>query len=125
MLRRCLAASILTLLTVSVSSATQTADLPRIERVETWLTAVQRHVPGAVDSPLILVAASSTEDRQELWHSVHALLKLAKSPGITGRLRVTITTAGRPRQLVYNAAEVNALRVLIAGVERRGGQKGS
>jgi tetratricopeptide (TPR) repeat protein len=120
MLRRCLAASIVAVLATVVSTA-QTTPLPRIERLEAWLTAVERHEPGASDSSLILAAASSTADLQELWPTVRALIKLAESPRHTGRLSLSIGTVGRPKPFVYNAAEVSAIQLLIAGLQRRGG----
>jgi len=121
MLRRCLAVSVVAVLVASVSAAAQTADLSRIERLDTWLTTVERHEPGAVDSALIVAAALSTSDLQELWHSAYVLIKLAGNPRHTGSLRITITTLGRSRVFVYGVAELSALRVLVADVQRRGG----
>jgi hypothetical protein len=53
-----------------------------VEAVENWLSAVEAHVPGRLDSPLMSLARVQGDDIAGLWVSIQMLLRFIDNPSI-------------------------------------------
>ena len=96
--------------------AAQVAASPGLALVDTWITAVQRHVPGEVDDAMIVAAGWGDADLATIAMYVHGGQQLAARQDAVPAavdLRVTVPGGLAPRALVLSADEAGALRGLI------------
>jgi tetratricopeptide (TPR) repeat protein len=80
----------------------------RMERLEQWLTAIERHEPGTSDPPALLVRSWNADDLRWLWIDLNTVIKLMRDPDV--RL-FFMSTPGRskPTQYVYSGSELRRL----------------
>jgi tetratricopeptide (TPR) repeat protein len=80
----------------------------RLDRLEQWTTAVERHVPGRADDALGTFRGWSSTDLSELTVSVYSTLNLLRN----GSSRIFMRPPGstrRPVQVFYSLGEVRRL----------------
>jgi hypothetical protein len=65
-------------------------------RLEQWLDAVERHVPGEVDGPLAGAAGWAESDLRQLWVDVQVLLQVAATPSRTRFTILPMVSETRP-----------------------------
>jgi hypothetical protein len=83
----------------------------RIDRLEQWLTAIERHEPGTFDAPAMAVRPWNADDLRWLWIDLNSVIKLMRDPGVH---LFFMTTPGRskPTQYVYSGSEMRRLFAL-------------
>jgi tetratricopeptide (TPR) repeat protein len=114
---------------VIVAASLLTAQAPRevserITRLETWLSAIHRHEPGAEDEAVRQVGSWNQEALHLIWVDVLSLVSLVREPDVnlfyfseqkpsTGPVRQVspLATAGS-RQVFYTVNELKRLREL-------------
>ncbi len=123
-LRRLAAATLITLVALT-TSASQQESSARLERLGTWLDAVEHHEPGATDGALIVTRTLSTHDMAELWRDLHGLLGMLGRRNVEA-LRMAIqgfaaSSFAVPIPVDYSKAERESLADLAKLVNQRGG----
>jgi tetratricopeptide (TPR) repeat protein len=93
-------------------------DDARAERLKTWLTAVERHVPGQVDSTLQQVRRMVRADMVQALHDARAVSRLMREPRTTTFYR-TEPGAGRLPPLILYSDEYYAVLKELATTARR------
>ena len=128
----------LSVLAVYVAAAQQPptaqAKLARIERVEAWVAAVNRHELGELDEPALTVNEWGLEELRFLWYDVTSLTSLVREPDVLiffapqerpvgvqqpNAVQQSVASSRRYPQLTYTAKELGRLRVMA---EKLGGR---
>ena len=99
----------------------------RLDRLEQWTTAVERHEPGRPDDALRVFAGWNSADVGELSISIYSALGLLRDPSTRVFMRPRGSTA-RPTQVFYGPSEIRRLLAVSkrfgaigeTGVLRRG-----
>jgi tetratricopeptide (TPR) repeat protein len=107
--------------------------LDRIDRLEQWIEAVERHEFGASDDPLMRVASWDRLTLFNVWIDLNAVVSLAREPSVrvfatpretepfSGIFR--IPAQKRPSRVVsYNRDEMKRLLAIAAEVKDHGGE---
>jgi hypothetical protein len=83
----------------------------RVDRLEQWLTAIERHEPGSSDSPALTVGPWNADDLRWLWVDLTSVIRLMHDPRARGFL---MPTQGQrvPAQFVYSESDLRRLRAL-------------
>jgi hypothetical protein len=74
--------------------------LSRIERLDPWTTAVERHLPGEPDQALALLDGWTSRDLAELQITIHSALALMRDPSVRIFNRPPTGLRGRPVQVL-------------------------
>ena len=105
------------------------ARLSRIERLEAWIAAVERHEPGELDGSTRLVNEWGAGELRFLWYDVTSLVSLVREPDVLifvaplerpggGRppnvVQQSSPTTRRSLQLTYTVNELRRLRAAAA-----------
>jgi tetratricopeptide (TPR) repeat protein len=85
---------------------------PRIVRLEAWLAAVDRHEPGRLDEPALMVLAWTPADLLDLAADLSVIVGLIGDPGYPVYWRMDPARPGRPERAPYSAADERRLRYL-------------
>jgi hypothetical protein len=93
---------------------------PSIERLGTWLAAIEAHAPGAADRPAATVRAWTAAELRDLLIEASSLLKLMRSPG-TKTFLISSDGSSIPQQVLYTDAELELLRSMARAAADRGG----
>jgi tetratricopeptide (TPR) repeat protein len=90
------------LLTLAFVLASVATPLSRVDRIEYWVGAAQRHQPGTIDAAAVVVGGWSGHDLQTLWTDLYVLAELVHrsnanyftlySPNRVRRERIQYTT---------------------------------
>ena len=127
------------LLLASAGAAAQSSRLeevsPRITGLEAWLSAVERHRPGALDDSVRLVYGWNQEQLRLIWIDVRTIVSLVRvpdialfyiteesavsGPGQRGQ-QVSPVATTRSRQVLYTIGELRRLRQLAKTVSSNG-----
>jgi hypothetical protein len=85
--------------------------LSRLDRLEQWTTAIERHAPGRADEALETFAGWSADDLRDLTLTVHSALSLLRDPStrVFSRPRPERPSLRQPAQVFYSGAEVRRL----------------
>jgi tetratricopeptide (TPR) repeat protein len=94
--------------------------LSRMDRVEWWLSAVERHIPGIADEPAIEVRSWPRGFLQQLGADVSMVATLIHDPSYSVLWRRD--RRGRPRRTPYTTGDADRLRAFAAQVSKRGGE---
>jgi hypothetical protein len=91
------------------------ADAARLQRLERWVVAVGRHVPGQVDPESRDLAVWGLTDLQGLWIDINSLAQTMRNRGV--RDFALAGEDGRLTRIVYPAEQLRDLRRLacVAG----------
>jgi tetratricopeptide (TPR) repeat protein len=93
------------------------ADRPRIERLQHWLAAVERHEPGTADDPAVEVGSWSRTELQTLGVDLASLAQLMRSPNTN--VFFLGSNDRRPRRpILYTRTELERLRGLARAAAR-------
>ena len=86
----------------------------RIERLEQWIKAVARHLPGEDDAALVEVAGWPNANLKELYLDANALLQTMRRIGGDGGATLTVQPAGQKTsiQVRYSKEQFHRLQVL-------------
>lgn len=110
-------------------SVSRTPD--RIERLEQWLEAVERHEPGALDDPLMRVASWDRTTLWRVWVDFLSVVSLVREPDVllftapaesepfSGFYRLP-PTQRRMRGIGYSREEISRLRLIAKKTVARG-----
>jgi tetratricopeptide (TPR) repeat protein len=105
---------------------TTVRDLSRLERLELWASALQRHEPGAPDDALQVFSGWAAQDLAELKITFHSTLQLILDPGTRIFWRPpsndpqSRATSSRAVQVFYSLEELRQLIDVAAGLRRLG-----
>ena len=88
----------------------------RIERLERWMKAVARHVPGMDDDPLADIAGWANRDLKALWIDANVLTQMVRNPRAAA-FNVRGEGQRAAAQVRYTATDLHRLHVLacVAG----------
>jgi hypothetical protein len=108
--------------------STQERKLSRLDRLEMWVAAINRHKPGEVDEAALEINQWSSGDLRGVWIDVSSLVSLVREPGVslfylpgdpelrrttTGWVTVTPSTrTGRPTPISYSGRDLERLKRL-------------
>jgi len=107
----------------------------RITMLEAWLSAVERHRPGALDDSVRLISSWSQEQLRLIWIDVRTIVSLVRVPdvslfyiteesGVSGPgqegQQVSSLATTRSRQVLYSIGELRHLRQLAKTVSPSG-----
>ena len=110
-----------------------TRKLDRIDRLEQWLDAVERHELGTADDPLMRVASWDRNTLWLVWQDVSSIVSLVREPDI-GVFRTPIESeplsgifrlppnSVRWRVIPYGGNEIKRLKLIAQHVVDRGGE---
>ena len=93
----------------------------RIDRLEAWLAAVERHEPGTADEPAVSVRLWPRADLQELAADLSVVVRLIDDPQYDVLWQVEPLRL-RPRRTSYSRADERRLRGFAREAAERGGQ---
>ncbi|HEX9188365.1 MAG TPA: hypothetical protein VGB87_14900, partial [Vicinamibacteria bacterium] len=93
----------------------------RIDRLEAWLAAVERHEPGAADAPTLLVRSWTPAALLDLAADVALIHALIGDPRYPVMWLVDPTRPGRPKRAPYTSDEERRIRELAAQAAERCG----
>jgi hypothetical protein len=113
----------------------------RIDRLEEWIAAVERHEPGSADGPVMNVAQWGQTELQQVWIDVRSIVSLVLKPDVdfffvepewrppslppertqTPRSNAQVPTR-RMAQVLYSRPELAALRAMAFEVTAHGGE---
>ena len=88
-------------------------NLSRLDRLERWAEAVERHQPGQPDAALQVLDAWATNDLAELKIEVNSVVALMRDPSIRIFYR-PVARGGRSIQVLYSLQELRRLLALAA-----------
>lgn len=116
-------------------TARDTASFSRMDRLDVWLAAVQRHEPGVFDQATTDIAQWGADDLRRIWLDVSSLTSLVREPSVitfhtpAERVRVLerpFSVAENPSpvrtqsaQIFYSPSEIRHLREIADSI---GGQ---
>ena len=86
--------------------------LSRIDRIEQWSRAVERHQPGQLDPALQTLDSWTATDLAELKTSVYSVVALVRDPST--RIFYRVVARGRPPQVLYSLPELRRLMAIAA-----------
>jgi VWFA-related protein len=86
----------------------------RIDRLEAWLAAVERHEPGRADAAAQMVRSWTPDDLQDLAADVALIAALLRDPQYPVMWLVDPSRPGRPRRAPYTADDERRLRALAS-----------
>lgn len=97
----------------------------RMDRLEAWLAAIERHQPGASDEPATTIRAWGPAELAELAMDVAVTLTLFEDPDRPLLWLIGPGTRGQPRRSPYSTDDERRLRALAAeAAERCGDERG-
>ena len=110
---------VLLLAVLAVHPAAQAVS--RLDRLEQWLMAIERHEPGTSDPSALAVESWNADDLRWLWVDLHSVFVVMRDPD--ARL-FFMPTPGRskPTQFVYSGSEIRRL-IALAIREAPGGRR--
>lgn len=116
----CLAA--LAIAETGAQDGSQPRRYSRLERLEQWASALERHQPGEADEALRTLDDWTARDLTELELTFSATLALMRDPSTRIFWRPTPRGArpGRPVQVLYSLGELRQLIAIAARLERLG-----
>ena len=88
------------------------ANLSRIDRIERWAAAVERHQPGELDAPLQSLDSWVANDLAELKFEVNSVVALMRDPSV--RMFYRPAVRGRSTQVLYSLPELRRLLAIAA-----------
>jgi hypothetical protein len=114
-------------------AAGRQARLPdRIERLRTWIEAVEQHQLGQADDAMTSVASWDRTTLWRVWIDVGAIVSLVRSPGVTifytphesEPFSLAIRPPSRPRQIAvaYSPREVRELQTIADQISEKHGE---
>ena len=86
--------------------------LSRIDRLERWAEAVERHQPGEADAALQSLDSWAATDLAELKTSVLSVVTLMRDP--SARMFFRVVASGRAPQVLYGPRELRRLMAVAA-----------
>ena len=95
-----------------------TLDAPRMDRLRTWVAAVEQHRLATDDAAARLIAAWPREHVEQLRPDLRPVLILMRNPDATSFQ--TETATGIPRMVLYNDRDLEQLRDIAAQAAARG-----
>jgi tetratricopeptide (TPR) repeat protein len=95
------------------AQAARSERLSRMERLERWVAAVQRHLPGEPDDALRSLDDWTANDIADVKITFSALLQLMRDPSVRAFYRPG-ARGRRPVQVFYSVAELRQLIALAA-----------
>jgi tetratricopeptide (TPR) repeat protein len=117
-------------LSAQAAPSAQEQKMSRLDRLEAWVAAVNRHTPGEVDDAALQINQWSSADLRSVWIDVASLVSLVREPGVSlfyvpgdPELRLTpagwatvtpATRTGRPTPISYSGRDLQRLRSLAA-----------
>jgi tetratricopeptide (TPR) repeat protein len=110
----------------SAQSSRPDESSPRITVLEAWLSAVDRHRPGAFDLSVGLVSGLNQEQLRLIWIDVRAIVSLVRVPDVSlfyiteDSGASTPRPAGGSRRVLYTGGELRHLRQLVKTVSSDG-----
>jgi hypothetical protein len=83
----------------------------RIDRLEQWMAAIERHEPGTFDPPAMTVRPWNSNDMRWLWIDLNSVIRLMRDPGVS---LFFMTTPGQstPTRYVYSGSDLRRLLTL-------------
>ena len=87
--------------------------LSRIDRIERWSEAVERHQPGQSDAALQVLDAWATKDLDDLKIEVNSVVALMRDPSVRLFYR-PVARGARPTQVLYSLPELRRLLAVAA-----------
>jgi hypothetical protein len=91
----------------------------RLDRLQEWLAAVDRHDPGTPDGPAVEVRSWSSRELSALWIDVDGLAQLMRNPKLNNFFVRSNDRRGAG-ELRYSRGEMQRLRELARDAIRRG-----
>ena len=91
----------------------------RIDRLEAWLAAVERHEPGTSDAPALQVRSWTPAELLELASDVAVTAALIRDPGYPVMWLVDPEHRGRPQRAPYSSADEVRIRELARQAAER------
>jgi hypothetical protein len=88
--------------------------LSRIERLERWVQAVERHVPGEQDAALQSLDSWTANDLADVKVTFNAVLQLMRDPRVRTFTRPGPPPSRRPVQVLYGLRELRDLIAIAA-----------
>ena len=109
----------LAVLQLSLAARPSAQPVRRIDRLDEWLTGIDRHQPGTFDGPAQTIRRWNADALRWLWIDLNSVITLMRNPG--ARLFFMPTPGrNRPTQYVYSGSD---LRRLIALASREAPQR--
>jgi hypothetical protein len=96
------------------------AKYSRIERLDQWTGAVERHQPGQGDEALAVFDDWTSPNLAELQITFHSALALTRDPSVRIFFRPNTETALRAVQVLYSGSELRQLQTIAARFARMG-----
>ena len=104
---------------VADAQATNQPPKSRLERLERWVDALERHQPGQSDAAVQSLDSWAATDLAELKITFYSLLQLMRDPSV--RIFFLPGTGSRtPRQVLYSLGEIRQLLALAERLEPLG-----
>ena len=94
------------------AQATNQPPKSRLDRLERWVEALERHQPGEADAALRSLDSWTAPDLAELKTSVSSVVALMRDPST--RIFFRVVARGRPPQILYSLQELRRLIAVAA-----------
>ena len=107
-----------------ILAAGQSKSPSRIERLQTWFAASERHEPGKADGLVAMFDVWRPEDFEWLSVDVNVVLALMDDPRLSVFFR-TVEGRSTPVQALYSRAELAQLRAIAKTAAERTGEDSS
>ena len=104
-----------------IIAAGQSKSPSRIERLQTWFAASERHEPGKADGLVAMFDAWRPEDFEWLSVDVNVVLALMDDPRLAVFFR-TVEGPSTPVPVLYSRAELTQLRAIAKTAAERTGE---
>jgi len=91
----------------------------RIDRLEAWLAAVERHEPGTADAPALLVRSWTPAELMDLAADIAVITALIRDPRYSVMWLVDPERPGRPQRAPYGPADELRIRALAKEAAER------
>jgi thioredoxin-like negative regulator of GroEL len=112
-MRRNFSLVVLSLLASGLAAASESAEPPsRIDRLEAWMVAIDRHRPGAADPAARMVRSWTLAQLRELQQDLALVLQLVEDPDYPVLWLVDPEWMGPRQRAPYDVAEARRLRTL-------------
>lgn len=101
------------ILLAALAARPSSQTVPRLDRLDQWLTAIERHQPGTLDAPALEVGRWEADDLRWLWVDLNSVITLIRDPNM--RQFFTTDAGGKKTQYFYSGSDVARLRELALG----------